>query len=275
MEYKQGVFHLRLTAGREPGTLTEADHLRREQMVGKILRDVWCPVGKDCPRIEQTEGGYDIVGTEVPDAELPAHERKIHVPATMLPELGALDIADFEAWLEDRRTSPGDILHVQTLDRYGVPSDDADFAGYLEGAAAPTSLYREPFFQELRDGVAAKMQWRNLHVIRQPLSDYLRYAFEWVYTYSAEAGQDIRVLDVDDHPAAAVLTRAGDFWVVERQHVALVRYDNEGRHEGKVAVPDTSVIGYVAAAELAWCLGVPFAEWWAAHPQYRRASQAA
>jgi hypothetical protein len=70
------------------------------------------------------------------------------------------------------------MLRVQTLDRYGVPSDDADFAGYLAGASAPTSPYREPFFQELRDGVAAQVRWRNLHVIRQSLSDYLRYAFE-------------------------------------------------------------------------------------------------
>lgn len=243
--------------------------------MNKVLRDAACPVGKDCPRVEQTEGGYDIVGTNIPDDELPAHERKVRVPATMLPELGSLDIPDFEAWLRERRTSPGDMLRVQTLERYGVPSDDADFAGYLAGAPAPTSSYREPFFQELRNGVAAQMRWRNLHVIREPLSDYLRYAFEWVYTYSSEAGQDIRVLDLDQHPAAAILHRTGDFWVVEHQHVALVRYDDEGRHLGEVAVEDTSATGYLAAAELAWQLGVPFTEWWAAHPQYRRESPAA
>ncbi|HET9256170.1 MAG TPA: hypothetical protein VFO16_13350 [Pseudonocardiaceae bacterium] len=72
----------------------------------KVLRDAYCPVGKDCPRIERTDGGYDIVGTNVPDDSLAAHERKVHVPATMIPELGALDIPDFEVWLRDRRTSP-------------------------------------------------------------------------------------------------------------------------------------------------------------------------
>jgi alpha-ketoglutarate-dependent taurine dioxygenase len=107
------------------------------------------------------------------------------------------------------------------------------------------------------------------------LSDYLRYAFEWVYTYSSKAGQEIRILDLDEQPAAAVLQRTGDFWVVEHQHVALVRYDDQYRHQGEVAVEDTSAAGYVAVAELAWHLGVPFADWWAAHPQYRRAGQAA
>ncbi|MGH3550946.1 MAG: DUF6879 family protein [Pseudonocardiaceae bacterium] len=243
--------------------------------MAKVLRDAACPVGKTCPRIERTDGGYNIVGTNIPDDGLPAHERKVHVPATMLPELGALDIPDFETWLQIRRTSPGDMLRIQTLDRYGVPSDDADFAGYLEGAPAPTSPYQEPFFQELHSGVAAKMRWRNLHVVRQPLSDYLRYAFEWVYTYSSDAGQDIRILDLGEQPAGGVLQRTGDFWVVEHQHVALVRYDDQGRHQGEVAVKDTSATGYIAAAELAWHLGVPFTDWWAAHPQYRRATQAA
>ncbi|MGH3787956.1 MAG: hypothetical protein ACRDRG_15705 [Pseudonocardiaceae bacterium] len=73
------------------------------------------------------------MGTHIPDDELPAHERKVRIPATMLPELGALEILDFEAWLTQRRTSPGDMLRVQTVERYGVPSDDADFAA-ISGA---------------------------------------------------------------------------------------------------------------------------------------------
>lgn len=56
-------------------------------------------MGKSCPRIERTDGGYNTVGTNIPDEGLPVHERKVHVPATMLPELGELDIPDFEAWL--------------------------------------------------------------------------------------------------------------------------------------------------------------------------------
>ncbi|MGH3848718.1 MAG: DUF6879 family protein [Pseudonocardiaceae bacterium] len=119
------------------------------------------------------------------------------------------DIPDIEAWLQVRRTSPGDMLRIQTLDR------------------------------------------------------------------CSDAGQDIRILDLDEQPAAGALQRTGDFWVVEHQHVALVRYDDQGHHQGEVAVEDTSATGYVAAAELAWQLGVPFADWWAAHPQYRRAAQAA
>ncbi|MCW2900907.1 MAG: hypothetical protein JWO67_3172 [Streptosporangiaceae bacterium] len=246
----------------------------------KVLRDFSCRIGNTCPRIEQNvEGSYDIVGTNVPDGELPGHERKIRVPATMLPELAGLDIPDFNAWLEQHRKAPGDILRVQTLDSYEVESDGGDFAAYVQGRPGPTSPDREPFFQQLRDERAKGMTWRDLTVVNGPLTDYQRYGFDWVCEDAVAAGQDIRILDVAAQPAAAVLLRLGDFWVVEGDHVVLVQYDGENRHLGEVAVEDQAKHGYVAAAEMAWQLATPFATWWATaletHPEYRRTQRAA
>lgn len=235
-----------------------------------VLRDAACPVSKVCPQIKQVERGYEIVGTNIPDSDIPEYERRVLVPATMLPELADLFIGDFDAWLEIRRRTPGDMLRVQTLPQYAAPTDDADYAGYLNGAPRPLSPFREPFFQELRDDAAQGRTWRNLVVLNGTPTDYQRYANEWVYTYSDQAGQEIRILDIADQPVAAGLVRTGDFWVVEHQHVALVRYGDTYTHEGEVAVDDSSATGYIAAAEMAWQLGTPFAQWWAAHPQYRR-----
>ncbi|MDN5918341.1 MAG: hypothetical protein L0I76_25140 [Pseudonocardia sp.] len=235
-----------------------------------VLRSASCPVGKQCPEVESVEEGYEIVGTNIPDPRLPEHERRVRVPHTMLPELGGLEIADFEAWLEARRTSPGDMLRVQTRAAYAVPSDDEDFAGYLDGAPEPLSTHREPFFDELREDVARDRIWRNLVVLDGEPTSYQRYANEWVYTYAVAAGQVVRVLDLDRHPSARVLLRTGDFWAVEHQYVAVVRYAEDGHHQGEVAVEDTSATGYIAAGELAWDLATPFTEWYADHPEYQR-----
>lgn len=243
--------------------------------MNKVLRDASCRVGTSCPRIERSEGGYDIVGINVPDPRLPPDECKVHVPETMLPELGSLDIQDFAAWLDHHRRAPGDMLRVQTLDAYEVESDGGDFAGYLNGAAEPTAPDREPFFRQLRAERAKGMIWRDLTMVNGSLTDYQRYGFEWVCPDAVAAGQDVRVLDIAEHPAAAELRRTGDFWVVEGDHVALVRYDTDGRHLGEVAVEASAVHGYVAAAEIAWRLATPFTEWWAAHPEYRRVVRAA
>jgi hypothetical protein len=72
-----------------------------------------CRIGTSCPRIEQLGWSYDIAGTDIPDDTLAAHERKARVPTTLLPELGALDIPDFAAWLKQHRKAPGDILRGQ------------------------------------------------------------------------------------------------------------------------------------------------------------------
>jgi len=243
--------------------------------VTKVLRTE-CRIGTTCPRIEQQlDWSYDIVGTDIPDDTLAAHERKVRVPKTLLPELGALDIPDFGAWLEQHRKAPGDILRVQTLPAYEVASDGGDFAGYLNDAPGPTSPDREPFFQQLRDERTKGMIWRDLTVVNGLPTDYQRYGFEWVCPDAVKAGQDIRVLDIAEVPAAAVLLHTGDFWVIEGQHVVLVRYDSEGHHVGEVAVEDSCAHGYIAAAEMAWQLATPFTTWWAAHPEYQRAARAA
>lgn len=116
---------------------------------------------------------------------------------------------------------------------------------------------------------------RNLHVIRQPLSGYLRYAFEWGYAYNVRNGQDVRILDAAEHPPAAWMFRTGDYWVVEGQHVVLCRYSCEGVPQGLVEIGAGGAAGFVAAGEMAWQLGTPFTEWWATHTEYHREPTAA
>lgn len=246
------------------------DAIERSPLVRTVLRNAACPVGKQCPEIAKVEEGYEIVGTNIPDPRLPEHERRVRVPATMLPELDPLEIDDFEAWLDARRRTPGDMLRVQTLTAYSAPSDDADFAGYLGGAPEPISPHRESFFQELRDDRARGRVWRNLVVLRGEPTDYQRYANEWVYVQSVQAGQDVRILDLKESAGAALLLLTGDFWVVESQHVALVRYDQDNVHRGEVAADDTAATGYIAAAEMAWAMATPFTSWYESHPEYRR-----
>lgn len=241
-------------------------------MTGKVLRRQSCPIGDDCPAIERPEGGgFDVIGTYVPDESLPAHERRVHIPDTMLPELASLDVPNFRAYRDAVRQTPGDIYRVQTLTCYGVPSDDQDYLGYLNGAPEPTSRHREAWFAELEEDAAAGRVRRNLHVVTTPLTDYLRYAFEWGYAYNVQHGQDVRILDLTENPAGSVLLRTGDYWVLERQHVVLCRYDQEGKPLGTVAVEAAGAAGYIAAAEMAWELAAPFTDWWAAHPCFHRA----
>lgn len=239
-----------------------------------VLRDYECRIGSSCPEITRAEGGYELVGKHIPDPSLPEDERRIFQPESMHPELARLEIEDFDAWLREHRKTPGDILRIQTLPAYEVESDGGDFAAYVQGLPGPSSPDREPFFAQLREERAKDMIWRDLTVVNGQLTDYQRYGFDWVCPDAVGAGQVIRVLDVAEVPAAAPLLRLGDFWVVEGEHVVLVRYDAQGRHLGEVEVEAQSRHGYIAAAEMAWALGTDFSKWWNDHPEYRRVPRA-
>ncbi|HJT03896.1 MAG TPA: hypothetical protein VJ757_09750 [Pseudonocardiaceae bacterium] len=238
-----------------------------------LLRTLTCTIGDQCPAIERIDGGgFRVTGTNVDD---PANEATVEVPDSLLPELTSLEIHDWPQWLKAHRKTPGDMLRIQTLDHYGVSSDDQDYLGYLKGAPAPISPYREPWFQQLRDEREAGQVRRNLHVLCTPINSYLSYACEWGYAYNVQHGQDVRILNVAEHLAAGWMFRTGDYWVVEGQHVVLCRYSPEGAPEGLVEVGADNTAGFIAAGEMAWQLGTPFSEWWAAHPEYHRDPPAA
>lgn len=237
------------------------------------LRGGPCGNGINCPAIDRREdGGFEVTGARVERPGLPAHEATVLVPDALLPELTNLEVHDLAGFLSERHTS--DLLRVQTLDRYDVGSDDEDFRRYLDGAPEPTAAGKDQWLGKLRTDTAAGRAWRNVHVVDGPLNAYLRYQFEWCYTCNVGAGQDVRVLDLTAHPAAAAVLSVGDFFIVEGREVVRLRYD-AGRYLGAVAVSVDAAQSFAALAEMAWQLATPFSSWWAAHPQYHRATRAA
>ncbi|MGH3937127.1 MAG: DUF6879 family protein [Pseudonocardiaceae bacterium] len=237
------------------------------------LRVQTCGNGDECPALDQREEGWiEVTGEFVDRPGLPPGERTVRVPDTLLPEIAALKVNLGAFIAQYHRT---DLLRVQTRTHYEVASDGEDYHRYLEGEVAPTATGKPEWLDRLRIDTTAGRLRRNVHIVCTPLTPYLRYQFEWCYLPNTAAGQDIRVLDVTEVPAAAALLRAGDLAIVEGQHVAQLRYGPNGEYQGAVATGADAVLGYVALTQVAWELATPFTTWWAAHPQYHRDNVAA
>jgi hypothetical protein len=243
--------------------------------VGKVLRNVQCGSGPSCPAVERPDtGGLEMIGEIVNDPNLPQNEARIRwdegEARRIAPELVAPDIPDLGEHLIDRHRV--DLLRVQTLDYYGVPSDNEDYLRYVNGEFSALSQYWEPWHKQLRDGRAVGKIWRNVHVVNLPLSDYLRYQFEWCYADNVRAGMDVRILDTTAHPEAARIFTARDFYVIDGLEAVEMRYAGDGTYLGAVSAPSASTNPYVTVAELAWDLATPFDQWWAEHPEFHRVS---
>lgn len=161
-------------------------------------------------------------------------------------------------------------FRLEVRDSYAVASDGGDFARYLAGEDLPDAARKSAWLDELRADTAAGKHWQWVHVVRGPLSDYLRYAFEWGYAINIHAGADVRILDLAERPCPAVLPDE-DFWLLDDQAVLVMCYDERGRFLGADPADLAELARYRRARDATWEAAEPFATYWARHPRYHRA----
>ncbi|MGH8903746.1 MAG: DUF6879 family protein [Egibacteraceae bacterium] len=142
----------------------------------------------------------------------------------------------------------------------GVP--DPGWNAWREGQPLPP---RTPEADQWLANVAAKVaagkRWYRVLVIDWPLNDYLHYELV-AFQFNAAAGEEVFVVDRDAHPGLAGLVE--DFWMVDEEFVAVMRYDADHRPLGP-AEPSAPIDVYVAQRDLAVSVADPLDVWLAEH----------
>ncbi|MFE9535389.1 DUF6879 family protein [Streptomyces sp. NPDC006691] len=131
-------------------------------------------------------------------------------------------LLDGEEWAAKFKTFQREAWRLETLPQYLVPQEAEEFAAFKAGARFPG-----PY----EDSWIAMVRTRNVgrvHIVRQPLSDYLRFEFERYYQHQAPAGEDIRILDVTDR-LNPLPEDVGDFWIFDHATVVLMHYQPDGK----------------------------------------------
>jgi hypothetical protein len=161
-------------------------------------------------------------------------------------------------------------FRLEVRDQYAVASDGGDFARYLAGEDLPDAARKNAWLEELSADTAAGKRWQWVHVVRGPLSDYLRYAFEWGYAINIHAGADVRILDLTERQRPAGLPDE-DFWLLDDQAVLIMHYGGGGEFLGAEPAGQAELARYRRVRDAAWDAAEPFAAYWARHPGYHRA----
>lgn len=160
-----------------------------------------------------------------------------------------------------------DALRHETLTFYNVPSDGDDYSRFLAGEAGPTPEIVGGWGAWVSQQRERGAEVRRLRVLREPPNDYLRFEMGWAYVSNVVAGEDIRILDLTGRDLPAHVVDA-EFWMLDRERVALMTYDDDGRFLYADAVEGIDATPYVDAAETAWDMAEPFSSWWANHPEF-------
>ncbi len=149
-------------------------------------------------------------------------------------------------------------FRLETLPFYGVGGEQAEYEKFL----ATGMLHipdDDPWLVRVRHFRHTGRWIGRVHVIRRPLTDYLRYEFA-VYRRTVEAGEDVRILDLTDRPDPGL--PAQDFWLFDDTGVVRMNYDPVGTQLGRELLEDIDPAPYIAWKRLALEYAEPFPENW-------------
>lgn len=148
-------------------------------------------------------------------------------------------------------------FRLETYPSYAVSSERDEYEGFL--ATGSLSIPDDDSWLTRVRHFRASGRWiGRVHVLRRPLTDYLRYELA-VYQYTASAGEDIRILDLTSQPNPGLPSQ--DFWLFDETSVVRMDYDNDGVQLGRELLEDTDPAPYAAWQRLALAHAQPYAEY--------------
>ncbi|MGC0419258.1 DUF6879 family protein [Embleya sp. AB8] len=163
------------------------------------------------------------------------------------------------AWPEFFDTYERSAFRLETLPVYAMHDEQDEFRRFLAGERPPPDLHYT-WLDRVAKFRATGRTIGRVHVLTRPLTDYIRYEFDWAYAFNVQAGEDIRILDVTDSPEHPLLS-AGDFWMLDEKHVVSLQYREDGTQIGRELLTDPDIAKYVALRDLALAGAVPFEDY--------------
>ncbi|MDT0347629.1 DUF6879 family protein [Streptomyces litchfieldiae] len=127
---------------------------------------------------------------------------------------------------------------LETLPVSTMPQEADSFARFLSGEKSPDD-HNSAWIKDIRTWRAEGKYVGRVHVVTRPLSDYLRFEFEYYYRHHARVGEDVRILDLTDRENPGLPDQ--DFWMFDEAKVVLMHYRPDGTqisrepHEGDPA----------------------------------------
>jgi hypothetical protein len=165
-----------------------------------------------------------------------------------------------EAWSRYFRDFRSSAFRLELHPVYTMPGEADELRRFRAGEKPPPG-YHYGWLDTMAAARAAGKTVCRVRVVRQPLTDYVRYEFEWGFAYNVEAGEDIRVLDLTDQPDPGLPDH--DFWLFDEQTVVKMLYRPDGTQIGRELIPAPDLDAYLHYRDVAWCQAIPFREYWA------------
>ena len=164
-------------------------------------------------------------------------------------------VQDFDGLFQHR------VFRLETLDWYVASNEREPYARFLSGQPVDPA-WREPWKRYVRGVRASGRVMQRVHIVSEPVSDYVRFELLHVYPANVEAGEDVRILGRQN----AASLPAMDFWLFDDALAAILTYDETGA-VSRVELDDAPgrLRWYVDDRDRALRLASPLARYVAGH----------
>lgn len=162
------------------------------------------------------------------------------------------------------------VFRLETLQAYADPVEAHSIAAFRRGdPERPADPAEDEWTAMLREHRDAGRVQQRVHVVTEPISDYVRYELCWEYGPHAAAGEDIRIIPVTGAWPANV--PSFDFTLVDSRLLFRLSYGPSGALLSVELVSDPANIAAACAArDAALHHAVPWSEYIARYPELVR-----
>jgi hypothetical protein len=160
-------------------------------------------------------------------------------------------------------------FRLETLQHYEAADESAGFEAFRFGGAVPRDPADHAWATLVRGHVSAGRALRRVHVIVEPLSDYVKYELVHGYRAGLIGGEDIRIVVTDEDSWPSGVPQRHDFWFLDND-LWIMSYDRSGRLEYSQKSEDPSgILKHGEWRDVALAASTPAADYIAAKPELR------
>lgn len=121
------------------------------------------------------------------------------------------------------------IFRLETLQCYGNSGEDPALAAFEAGEPHLITPGKREWITLVRDRTAAGCTMQRVHVVQEPITDYLQFELTWGYAPNVDAGEDIGIVPIPpDNPWPCGLPQQTDFWMFDFNVLYALRYHPDG-----------------------------------------------
>ncbi|MGH3824285.1 MAG: DUF6879 family protein [Pseudonocardiaceae bacterium] len=136
---------------------------------------------------------------------------------------------EFSAWFTQFRRS---CFRLEVLQSYGSSGEDDSLRTFLAGQDPQPHPGKREWMALVDAATRDDRTMQRVHVITEPISDYLCFEVAWSYAYNVAAGEDVRLIPLpEDAPWPADIPQR-DFWLFDDTVLFDMHYGSDGRWLG-------------------------------------------